>query len=89
MKEKCSFLTENSELLEEVLARIDKENLAYEKLAKLCAELRLAKNNQENCMAIAVDNKSTLDTLSESIKENVGVLIANLDHLNKRLDVLK
>jgi len=89
MKEKCGFLTENSDLLEDVLARIDKENSAYEKLAKLCAELRLAKNNQENCMAIAADNKSTLDTLSSSIKENVAVLGKNLDHLNTRLDSLK
>ena len=88
-KDKCAFLTENKDLMEEVLQRIEKENNKFELVAEVAAEFKSAKDVQSNCMAIATDNKETLRELKDSITENVTILIKNQDHLTKRVEALK
>jgi len=89
MKEKCWFLVENKDLMEESLLRVEKENEIYEEIAEVASQFKLVKMAQSNCLAISEDNTEILKELEDSIKENVKILNRNLEGLGKRLDILK
>lgn len=89
LKDKFTFLIENKDLMEEVLQRVEKENTTFEMVAEVAAEFKSAKDTQDSCIGIAMDNKETLRELTDSITENVAILNKNLDHLTKRVEALK
>ena len=81
-------MTDNKNLVEDVLNRIEKESGLYENVAQLSTEFQRSKTNQSNCLAISEDNKQTLEQLQVTLSENVKILNTNIEALTKRVSSL-